>query len=44
VYYAPTERGLEARFKDKLDALRAARARARGEDDGMPDDDGSANA
>ena len=32
VYYAPTERGLEARFKEKLDALRAARARARGED------------
>jgi putative ATPase len=32
VYYAPTERGLEARFKEKLDGLRAARARARGED------------
>jgi putative ATPase len=33
VYYAPTERGLEARFKEKLDALRAARAKARGEGD-----------
>ena len=33
VYYAPTERGLEARFKDKLDALRAARAKVRGEAD-----------
>ncbi|UHQ18955.1 replication-associated recombination protein A [Lysobacter sp. KIS68-7] len=33
VYYTPSERGLEARFKDKLDALRAARAQARGEDD-----------
>jgi putative ATPase len=33
VYYEPTERGLEARFKDKLDALRAARAKARGESD-----------
>jgi len=33
VYYAPSERGLEARFKDKLDALRAARAKARGEGD-----------
>ena len=33
VYYEPTERGLEARFKDKLDALRAARAKARGEGD-----------
>lgn len=33
VYYAPTERGMEARFKDKLDALRAARAKARGEGD-----------
>ena len=30
-YYAPTGRGLEARFKEKLDALREARARARGE-------------
>jgi putative ATPase len=33
VYYVPTERGLEARFKEKLDALRAARAKARGEGD-----------
>lgn len=33
VYYEPTERGLEARVKDKLDALRAARAKARGEGD-----------
>jgi len=33
VYYEPTERGLEARFKDKLDALRAARAKVRGEAD-----------
>jgi len=33
VYYEPTERGLEARFKDKLDALRAARVQARGEGD-----------
>lgn len=31
VYYEPTERGLEARFRDKLDALRAARAKARGD-------------
>ena len=40
----PTERGLEARFKDKLDALRAARARARGEDDGMRDDSDNGGA
>jgi len=31
VYYAPVERGLEIKLKEKLDALRAARARARGE-------------
>ena len=30
VYYEPVERGLEAKLKDKLDALRAARAEARG--------------
>jgi putative ATPase len=29
VYYEPTERGLEGRFKEKLDALRAARSQAR---------------
>jgi putative ATPase len=31
VYYRPVERGLELRIKEKLDALRSARARARGE-------------
>ena len=31
VYYAPVPRGLELKLKDKLDALRAARAQARGE-------------
>jgi putative ATPase len=31
VYYEPVERGLEIRLKEKLDQLRAARARARGE-------------
>ena len=31
--YAPTERGLEARIKDKLDALRAARRAARKDTD-----------
>ena len=31
VYYEPTTRGMEARLKEKLDALRAARAQARGE-------------
>nr|WP_269448213.1 replication-associated recombination protein A [Lysobacter gilvus] len=30
VYYAPTDRGLEGRMKEKLDALRAARSKARG--------------
>ena len=30
VYYEPVERGLEIKLKEKLDALRAARARARG--------------
>lgn len=30
VYYQPVERGLEIRLKEKLDALRAARAGARG--------------
>jgi putative ATPase len=38
VYYEPVARGLELKLKDKLDALRAARARARagqaGDDDG----------
>ncbi len=32
VYYRPVPRGLEIRLKDKLDALRAARAAARGDD------------
>jgi len=31
VYFRPTDRGLEGRMREKLDALRAARARARGE-------------
>lgn len=31
VYYEPVERGLEIKLKEKLEALRAARARARGE-------------
>jgi len=31
VYYAPVERGLEIKLKEKLDRLRAQRARARGE-------------
>ena len=31
VYYEPVPRGLEIKLKEKLDALRAARARARGE-------------
>ncbi|MFN3702944.1 replication-associated recombination protein A [Thermomonas sp.] len=31
VYYQPVARGLEIRLKEKLDALREARARARGE-------------
>ena len=31
VYYEPTTRGMEARLKEKLDALREARAKARGE-------------
>ena len=31
VYYEPTTRGMEARLKEKLDALRDARAHARGE-------------
>jgi putative ATPase len=30
VFYQPLERGLEGRVKEKLDALRAARAKARG--------------
>jgi putative ATPase len=33
VYYEPVERGLEIKLKEKLDALRAARAKARGEED-----------
>jgi putative ATPase len=32
VYYQPVERGLEIKLKQKLDALRAARTAARGED------------
>jgi putative ATPase len=32
VYYEPVERGMEIRLKEKLDALRAARAKAREED------------
>ena len=31
VYYEPTDRGLEGQLKEKLDALRAARSKARGE-------------
>jgi putative ATPase len=31
VYYRPVERGLEIKLKEKLDALRAARAKSRGE-------------
>jgi putative ATPase len=31
VYYHPVERGLEIRLKEKLDELRAARAKARGD-------------
>ena len=31
IYYHPVARGLEIKLKEKLDALRAARARARGE-------------
>lgn len=31
VYYRPVERGLEIKLKDKLDRLRAARAKARGD-------------
>ena len=34
VYYQPVARGLEIRLKEKLDALREARARARGEGGG----------
>jgi putative ATPase len=33
-YYRPLERGLESRIREKLDALRAARRAARGEDAG----------
>jgi putative ATPase len=33
VYYQPVERGMEIRLKEKLDALRAARAKARQEGD-----------
>ncbi len=33
LYYQPSERGLEAKLKDKLDRLRAARAAARGKHD-----------
>jgi len=29
VYYEPVDRGMEIRLKEKLDALRAARAKAR---------------
>ena len=38
VYYEPVNRGLEARLKEKLDALRAARAQAHADRTG--DDDG----
>ncbi|MBN8429027.1 MAG: recombination factor protein RarA, partial [Xanthomonadales bacterium] len=31
VYYQPVPRGMELQIKEKLDALRAARAKARGE-------------
>jgi putative ATPase len=31
VYYRPVARGLELKLKDKLDALRAVRSKARGE-------------
>ena len=31
VYYRPVERGLEIQLRQKLDALRDARAKARGE-------------
>jgi putative ATPase len=34
IYYQPVPRGLELKLKEKLDDLRAARARARGEPDG----------
>ena len=33
IYYQPVPRGLELKLKEKLDALRAARAQARGEGD-----------
>ena len=33
IYYEPVERGLEIKLKQKLDALRTARASARGEDE-----------
>jgi putative ATPase len=36
VYYAPVERGLEIKLKEKLDALRAARVNARGGKRGVP--------
>jgi putative ATPase len=46
VYYRPVPRGLELRIKEKLDGLRAARARARGgadgDGDGQGDDEGGA--
>ena len=38
VYYEPVPRGMELKLKEKLDALRAARARARGEGGSKPDD------
>ena len=34
VYYEPVPRGMELKLKEKLDALRAARAKARGEGEG----------
>ena len=37
IYYEPVPRGLEIKLKEKLDALRAARARARGEGGGTGD-------
>lgn len=36
VYYAPTGRGMEGKLKEKLDALRAARAQARAESTRKP--------
>jgi putative ATPase len=40
VYYRPVARGMEIKLKEKLDALRAARAVARERDGGGSDHDG----